>query len=49
MLTIGYGDIVPVTPIAQKAAVLIGLVGQFYTVIVTAVVVEKYIRHSSNE
>jgi hypothetical protein len=49
MLTIGYGDIVPVTPIAQKAARLVGLVGQFYTVIITAVVVEKYIRHSVKE
>ena len=47
MLTIGYGEIVPVTPIAQKAAILTGLVGQFYTVIITAVVVEKYIKHST--
>lgn len=49
MLTIGYGEIVPVTPIAQKAAILVGLMGQFYTVIITAVVVEKYIRHSVKE
>ena len=49
LLTIGYGEIVPVIPIAQKAAILIGLVGQFYLVIVTAVVVEKYIRHSLKE
>lgn len=48
LLTIGYGEIVPVTPIAQKAAILVGLVGQFYMVIITAVVVEKYIKHSSN-
>lgn len=46
LLTIGYGEIVPVIPIAQKAAMLVGLVGQFYLVIVTAVVVEKYIKHS---
>lgn len=43
LLTIGYGDIIPVTPIAQKAVVLIGLVGQFYIVIITSVVVAKYI------
>lgn len=48
MLTIGYGEIIPVTPIAQKAAILTGLAGQFYIVIITAVVVEKYIRHSVN-
>ncbi|RDY58728.1 ion channel [Flagellimonas nanhaiensis] len=48
LLTIGYGEIIPVIPIAQKAAMLVGLVGQFYLVIVTAVVVEKYIRHSAD-
>ncbi|NAS13660.1 potassium channel family protein [Poritiphilus flavus] len=47
LLTIGYGEIVPVTQIAQKAAILVGLTGQFYLVIITAVVVEKYIRHST--
>ncbi len=49
LLTIGYGEIVPVIPIAQKAAMLVGLMGQFYLVILTAVVVEKYIRHSANK
>ncbi len=49
LLTIGYGEIVPTIPIAQKAAVLVGLMGQFYIVIITAVVVEKYIKHSSTE
>ncbi len=47
LLTIGYGDILPVSQLARNAAVVIGLLGQFYLVIVTAVVVEKYIRHSS--
>ncbi|MEM8928511.1 MAG: ion channel [Bacteroidota bacterium] len=47
LLTIGYGEIVPVLPIAQKAAILIGLCGQFYMVIVTAVVIEKYIRNTA--
>ena len=49
LLTIGYGDILPTTAIAQKAAVLVGLIGQFYLVIITAVVVEKYIKHSSKD
>lgn len=43
LLTIGYGEIIPVIPIAQKAAILVGLMGQFYMVIITAVVMEKYI------
>lgn len=46
LLTIGYGEIVPAVPIAQKAAILVGLIGQFYMVIITAVVVEKYIKHN---
>ncbi|MDY8137960.1 potassium channel family protein [Aquimarina sp. 2201CG5-10] len=46
LLTIGYGEIVPVSPVAQKAAILVGLIGQFYMVIITAVIVEKYIIHS---
>ncbi len=49
LLTIGYGQIVPVTAIGQKAVILVGLSGQFYIVILTAVVVEKYIRHSRRE
>lgn len=43
LMTIGYGDMAPLQPTAQKAAMLIGLIGQFYLVIITAVVVEKYI------
>ncbi len=43
LLTIGYGEIVPLTSIARKAAVLTGLVGQFYMVIITAIVVGKFI------
>jgi hypothetical protein len=46
LMTIGYGDIVPVTPIAKKAAIITGLMGQFYMVIVTAIVVGKYLIHN---
>lgn len=48
LLTIGYGEIVPITAVAQKAAVLVGLVGQFYIAIITAVVVAKYIKFSTH-
>lgn len=47
LLTIGYGEIVPATPVAQKAAILVGLVGQFYLVILTAIVVGKFINQST--
>lgn len=43
LMTIGYGDILPLTTIAQKATLFIGLIGQFYLVILTAIVVGKYI------
>lgn len=49
LLTIGYGEIYPVSAVAQKASILVGLMGQFYLVIITAVVVEKYIRHSQKK
>nr|WP_256259827.1 potassium channel family protein [Winogradskyella luteola] len=47
LMTIGYGDIYPISPVAQKASIFIGLIGQFYLVIITAIVVGKYISQSS--
>ena len=44
LMTIGYGDILPITVLAQKAAIFIGLVGQFYLVIITAIVVGKFLQ-----
>lgn len=49
LLTIGYGEIVPVTPVAQKGAILVGLTGQMYLVVVTAIVVGKYINQNRNK
>ena len=49
LLTIGYGDITPITPMAQKASIFIGLMGQFYMVIITAIIVGKYISQSNKE
>lgn len=43
LMTIGYGDITPASAVAQKATLFIGLTGQFYLVVLTAVVVGKYI------
>ena len=47
LMSIGYGDIVPTTHIAQKATILVGLLGQFYLVIITGVVVGKYINQQN--
>ncbi len=49
LMTIGYGDITPVTPIAQKASIITGLAGQFYLVIITAVIVGKYTQHNTKK
>lgn len=49
LLTIGYGDISPISPVAQKVAIITGLAGQFYMVIITSLVIEKYIRHSRRD
>ncbi len=50
LLTIGYGDIYPLTKLAHKASLLIGLLGQLYLVIITSIVVGKYInqRHGND-
>lgn len=49
LLTIGYGDILPVTSLAQKSTILIGLIGQVYLVVITAIVVGKYLNQSQNK
>lgn len=46
LLTIGYGEIVPITEMAQKAAILVALMGQFYIAILTAIVVGKFINQT---
>lgn len=43
LLTVGYGDVSPDSIWAQKLAVLTALFGQFYLVIVTAVVIGKFL------
>jgi hypothetical protein len=47
LLTIGYGDIIPVTEISKKAIILLGLLGHFYTVFVMAIVIGKFLRQEN--
>jgi voltage-gated potassium channel len=47
-LTVGYGDIVPSTPIGQATSVLLGLVGILFTGVVVAAAVEA-VRHAVEE
>jgi len=47
-LTIGFGDIVPLTFQAKKAVMLVALLGNFYTVVVTGTIIGKYLNRKSN-
>lgn len=43
--TVGYGDILPVTPAARMLATIEALVGQFYVAVVVATFVAMYTTH----
>lgn len=43
LLTLGFGDIVPLSSVARKDTVLLGLAGHFYDVFVVGIVVGKYV------
>ncbi|MEM7551230.1 MAG: ion channel [Bacteroidota bacterium] len=43
LLTIGYGDITPTMELSRKLVVLVGLLGNFYTVFITAIVIGKFL------
>jgi hypothetical protein len=43
LLTIGYGDITPLSLVAKRAVMLVGLAGHFYTVFITGIIIGKYI------
>jgi voltage-gated potassium channel len=49
LLTVGYGDIVPVSNVARKATILLGLLGHFYDVFVISVIVGKYLGGAAAE
>ncbi len=44
LLTIGYGDMTPISELSQKAVVMVSLVGHFYTVFVMAVIITKFLQ-----
>jgi hypothetical protein len=43
LLTLGLGDILPTTLLARKSVMFMGLIGHFYTVFVTSIIIGKYI------
>lgn len=46
--TLGYGEIVPVSPIARSVSTLITIVGQLYIAIILAMLVGKFSSRQSN-
>ena len=49
LVTLGYGDIVPVTPVARMVAAFEGVVGQFYVAAVVAMLVGRFIAQAIEE
>lgn len=46
--TLGYGDIVPLHPLAQTLAAIEAVLGQFYVAMVVAWLVSMHVLHNSN-
>lgn len=42
MTTLGYGDILPIHPIAKSLTMIISIAGQFYVGVIVAILVGKY-------
>ncbi len=49
LTTTGYGDVVPLTPIARSLSTLIGVTGQLYIALVIALLVGKYISQKGDD
>jgi hypothetical protein len=49
MFTIGYGDIVPLSPYARNITVFVSLVGHFYSVVIMAIIIGKYLNFKGPE
>jgi len=47
MTSIGYGDIIPMTINAKMLSVFIGILGQFYTTIIVALIIGKYLNQKN--
>jgi hypothetical protein len=43
LTSIGYGDIAPISPLAEKITAFFGLIGHFYSVVVVGIIVGKYL------
>jgi voltage-gated potassium channel Kch len=46
--TLGYGDVVPITPAAKSLAIFTSISGQMYVAIIIAALVSKYLGQKSS-
>jgi voltage-gated potassium channel Kch len=46
--TLGYGDVVPLTPPARSLAIFTSITGQMYVAIIIAALVSKYLGQKSS-
>lgn len=49
LTTLGYGDIVPLTPAGKSLSIFISFTGQMYIAIIIATIVSKYLRQRSTK
>ena len=49
LTTLGYGDVVPLTPAARSLSIFISITGQMYVAIIIAALVSKYLGQRSKE
>ena len=47
--TLGYGDVVPLTPAAKSLAIFTGITGQMYVAIIIAALVSKYLGQKNSK
>jgi hypothetical protein len=48
LTTVGYGDILPVTPVAQISSVSFSVIGPFYLAVVMGVMISRYTIQEAN-
>jgi len=49
LTTLGYGDIIPISPVAKSITLVIAVTGQLYLTILVAVLVGKFLRQEEKE
>lgn len=49
LTSIGYGDITPVSIMAEKVVSFYGLIGHFYSVVIVGIIVGKYVSANSEQ